>query len=701
MRIFVLTLIIFIFPYTITQKAEFNAQKLQEMNRISSPVVSPDGLYVIYSVRKWDSKTDKSYTNLQYSSIKTKEVKDLTPKAVGVSDSSPLFSASFPDYVFFTRGGQIRYIKFPPTDSGKDNSLELTNCPIDINDFKIKKNAILFSADVYFSCQNNLTCSSELIKNEGKQDYQVYDSLYAFHWDTWLVQGKGTHLFYQKIKLNNDKMELDGEVNDVTVGMEINTPPLFSDDSNYDLSNDGKKVAFSGLPRDHNEAFSTSWKTYYYDLSLMKKPILISKHNDAQTRSPQFSLDDSKIAYLAMNTPMVEADNLHFEIYNILTNKVDIISNPLDISVDAFTWINSNTIRFTSEIIGQIKILEVNLKVPSNPVFTDFKTESSTDSYGLPFTGLKNKETILSVKVGYDYPDSIISFENGGEQEIANLNKEVLSEVELPKAEKFNFTGGYNDTVQGWIFKPTNFDPAKKYPVALLIHGGPESSWTSGWSYRWNPQLFANHGYAVVMINPHGSTGVSTEFREAVRNDFGGVPFEDIINGLKYAINNNQYMDESRVCAAGGSYGGYMINWIEGHGDVFDFKCLVNHDGDFSSVGEFYASDEVFYEMVDFCPKDKPDCKPYESKEIRKGFEKYSNEKYVKNWKTPMLVIHGGNDFRVPITEGLSTFTSLQLKGVESRFLYFPMENHWVLNPANQLKWYEEVLNWFDKHTQV
>ena len=273
-----------------------------------------------------------------------------------------------------------------------------------------------------------------------------------------------------------------------------------------------------------------------------------------------------------------------------------------------------------------------------------------------------------------------------------------MDEVELTKPEPFNFTGGYNDTVYGWIFKPINFDPNKIYPVALLIHGGPESSFTSSWSYRWNPQLFANHGYAVVMVNPHGSTGVSTSFREAVRNDFGGVPYEDIINGLKYAIKNNKYMDSERVCAAGGSYGGFMINWIEGHNDLFNFKCLVNHDGDFSGVAQFYGTDEIFYEMTEYCPKEKPGCRPFDGKEIREGFDKYSNEKYVKNWKTPMLVIHGGRDYRVPITEGICTFTALQLKGVESKLLYFPLENHWVLNPPNQVKWYEQVLDWFDQH---
>ena len=302
------------------------------MNRISSPILSPDGNYVIYSVRKWNSLTNKSYTNLQYSSIQTKDPKDLTPKTEGISDSSPLFSSKFPDYVFFTRDGQIRYIKFPPNESAeKDKSILLTNYPIYINDFKIKKNAIIFSAEIYFSCGNDLACSAELIKEEEETDYRVYNSLFAFHWDTWLVEGKGSHIFYQKIKLNNDKIELDGDVIDLTKDMEINCPPLFSDNSNYDLSNDATKVAFSAHHRSHEEAWNTGWKTYYYDLNLMQKPILISGDTEARTQSPQFSLDDTKIAYLAMNTPMLESENLHFEIYNILTNKKDIISDPLDI----------------------------------------------------------------------------------------------------------------------------------------------------------------------------------------------------------------------------------------------------------------------------------------------------------------------------------------------------------------------------------
>ena len=692
-------LILICFSHIISLYTPFNITQFQEMNRLSDPVLSPDCLYIIYSVKKWNSKTDKSYTNLQYTTIKTKETKDLTPKIEGTFDSSPLFSSLFPNYVFFIRENQIRYIKFPPTETynpSEDYSIQLTNYPIFINDYKIKYNTIIFSADVYFSCQNNLTCSSELIKKEEKMTYQTYDSLYSFYWDRWLVQGKGSHLFYQKIKLKDKKIELDGNVDDLTKGMEINTPPLTESNSNYDISNDGTMITFSAHHREHTEAWNTGWKTYFIDLNLMKKPILISGHNIARTQCPQFSIDNTKIAYLAMKTPMLESDNLHFEIYNILTNKINIIDDVLDISVNEFMWIDDNTILFTSELIGQIKIFKVDIRNPEKPNFSHFITNSSTSSYGLPFTPLNNKKIFFATKVGFDYPDTIVSLNDKQEPEIVNLNLDILKNIELPKPEAFNFIGGYNETVYGWIIKPINFDPNKTYPVALLIHGGPESSWTSGWSYRWNPEMFSNYGYAVVMINPHGSTGVSTKFREAVRRDWGGVPYEDIINGLKFALNNNKYMDPNRVCAAGGSYGGYMINWIAGHTDMF--KCLVNHDGDFSEISAFYSTDDLYFEKSELCPEGNIDCNPFDGKEARELFEKYSPEKYVKNWKTPMLVIHGGRDYRVQLTEALSTFTSLQLMKIDSKFLYFPLENHWVLNPSNSVKWLEEVLDWFGKY---
>ena len=206
----------------------FNFTEFQSMNRILNPILSPDDKYIVYSVQKWNPTTNKLYTNLQYTEIKTKEINDLTPKHEEINDSSPLFLSLFPNYVFFIRRGQIHYIEFPPLNSKKDNSIQLTNYPISINNFTIKQNSIVFSSDVYFSCDNNLTCSSILIQNEKTQSYQIYDSLLAFHWNKWLIQGKGSHIFYQKIKLKENKIILDGEVNDITKGMKINSPPLFS-----------------------------------------------------------------------------------------------------------------------------------------------------------------------------------------------------------------------------------------------------------------------------------------------------------------------------------------------------------------------------------------------------------------------------------------------------------------------------------------
>ena len=197
--------------------------------------------------------------------------------------------------------------------------------------------------------------------------------------------------------------------------------------------------------------------------------------------------------------------------------------------------------------------------------------------------------------------------------------------------------------------------------------------------------------------NPHGSTGVSQKFQDAVRNDWGGVPFKDIMTGLQYAYEHYNFLDPNNTCAAGGSYGGYMINWLEGH--TTNFKCLINHDGAFSTISKFYGTEELWFQKAEFCPRDKIGCNPFDGPEIREGYEKNSPERYVKYWVTPMLVIHGGLDYRVPLTEALSVFTSLQLKNVDSKFLYFPLENHWVLKPENQVKWYDEVFDWIKSHT--
>ena len=698
MRNFLISLI-FILPLCFSAEP-MTGKILQSFNRLSSPTSSLKGDFLIYSQKKWNSETGKTSTNLMYTEVSTKTTFELTKPVEGQADTSPYVSVAFPNYVFFTRSSSevstsIYYIEFPPKETSEPK--RLTSYEVAINDFKIKSNSIVFSADVYFSC-DDFKCSAEKIKVEKAATSQVYDSLLMFHWDHWLPQGKGSHLFLQKIKIDSETKEiaLDGDVKDLTKGMELNTPPLFTDKSNYDISRDGTQVAFSAHFRTNDEAWVTGWQTYYMDLTEMAKPVLITGHTKARTQAPQFSKDGTKIAYLAMKTPGLESEFNHFEIYNILSNKVDVLNDStFDKGVNSFMWYNDNNIIFQTVDRGVNRLFQIDFHDVNTPLYSLFPNPTSYISYSTPFAPLLNNKILFATKVGYNCPERVVTLQGDKPEEvIVNLNEEQLKSIELPEHEPFEFTGGYGDQVYGWIIKPINFDEKEKYPVALLIHGGPESSWTSGWSYSWNPQIWAQQGYVVVLINPHGSTGVNSAFLNAVRNDWGGVPYEDIITGINYVASNYAYVNKDKMCALGGSYGGYMVNWIEGHNNDKLFKCLVNHDGAFSTISKFYATDELWFQKAEFCPRDKIGCNPFDGKEIRDGYEKNSPERYVKNWTTPMLVIHGGLDYRVPLTEALSTFTALQLQKVESKLLYFPLENHWVLKAENQIKWYDEVFAW-------
>ncbi len=278
---------------------------------------------------------------------------------------------------------------------------------------------------------------------------------------------------------------------------------------------------------------------------------------------------------------------------------------------------------------------------------------------------------------------------------LADPNKEVLSQVSMSSLESFWFTGAHNDTVEGFLVKPPNFDPAKKYPVKFLIHGGPQGAWGDDWSYRWNPELFAAptsatpSGYVVIMINFHGSNGYGQKFMDAINGDWGGAPFEDLMKGLDYAEKTYPFIDKNRECALGASYGGYMANWILGHTDRF--KCIVSHDGMFNAESAWGTTEELWFNDWEFKGT------PYDN---RASYEKWSPHQYAKNFKTPTLVIHGQRDYRLDVSEGFQLFTTLQMEGVPSKMLYFPDEGHWVQKPQNSQLWYKTVNDWVDEWTK-
>ena len=695
---------------------------LLSVDKLSGYILSPDGKYVIFGIKKWNKDTGKSYSHLQYKNIETGEVKILTPNVEGQSDTSPQFSSSFTNILFFQRSNSnikssIYYIQFPPAgnseDKNADSSKRLTNYELPIIDYKIKSKSIAFSTDVYFKCKN-MKCSADLIEKESKQDYQVYNNLMMFHWDTWLVEGKGTHVFVQYIDSSGNDVVVKDNPKDVTQDMELNSPPLFTDSTNYELSNDGTMIAFSGHLRNHEESWTTGFKTYFQNLLTMSKPICITTHTSARTQYPVFSKDGTKLAYLAMKIPDLESEILHLEIYNILTNKLTIVPNDEELSIQGYFWKNDYEIILYADNFQVYRLFNVNLQNPIKPIIQKYPVKYPDKSYSLPYFAIKNRLVALARVNAFDTPEKLMLFKYNSktglkeeEYEIVEPNKEYWEKKAISEDEMFNFTGGYNDTVYGHFLKPINFDPAKTYPVAVLVHGGPEQAWTQAWGTSWNPQMYTSRGYAVIMVNPHGSTGFGDKFQDDVRYNWGGVPYEDIMLGVSYILDKNKFLDRTRMCAAGGSYGGYMMNWIEGHNDIneklnkdWTFNCLANHDGIFSHISMFYGTEEIWFPKEEFCDKKHKGCNPWEGPEIRKGFDTYSAERYVNNWKTPMIIIHGGTDYRVQLTEGLSAFTALQMRGVPSKFLFLHIENHWVLRAENQIVWFEEVYKFFDEYTK-
>jgi len=695
---------------------------LLSVDKLSGYILSPDGKYVIFGIKKWNKDTGKSYSHLQYKNIETGEVKILTPNVEGQSDTSPQFSSSFTNILFFQRSNSnikssIYYIQFPPAgnseDKNADSSKRLTNYELPIIDYKIKSKSIAFSTDVYFKCKN-MKCSADLIEKESKQDYQVYNNLMMFHWDTWLVEGKGTHVFVQYIDSSGNDVVVKDNPKDVTQDMELNSPPLFTDSTNYELSNDGTMIAFSGHLRNHEESWTTGFKTYFQNLLTMSKPICITTHTSARTQYPVFSKDGTKLAYLAMKIPDLESEILHLEIYNILTNKLTIVPNDEELSIQGYFWKNDYEIILYADNFQVYRLFNVNLQNPIKPIIQKYPVKYPDKSYSLPYFAIKNRLVALARVNAFDTPEKLMLFKYNSktglkeeEYEIVEPNKEYWEKKAISEDEMFNFTGGYNDTVYGHFLKPINFDPAKTYPVAVLVHGGPEQAWTQAWGTSWNPQMYTSRGYAVIMVNPHGSTGFGDKFQDDVRYNWGGVPYEDIMLGVSYILDKNKFLDRTRMCAAGGSYGGYMMNWIEGHNDIneklnkdWTFNCLANHDGIFSHISMFYGTEEIWFPKEEFCDKKHKGCNPWEGPEIRKGFDTYSAERYVNNWKTPMIIIHGGTDYRVQLTEGLSAFTALQMRGVPSKFLFLHIENHWVLRAENQIVWFDEVYKFFDEYTK-
>ncbi len=520
--------------------------------------------------------------------------------------------------------------------------------------------------------------------------------------------------------------------------------PVFSlgGQDDYAFSPDGQEICYTSN-HDKNPAASTNndlWivpvnagtgtdhvGTGASPVQVLAQTRNITADNPASDSTPLYSPDGRYIAYRAQQRPGYESDRFRLMLYDRKTGKVTNLTENFDSWVGSFDWIGRHDIVFSADNEGMSPLYMITPEIcleRCHPikVLNGYNGDISVTENTLADRSTSISATVVVSRMSLRAPSGIFVLEHSdcavgldkikaallGEskdplpgcgianiRQLTHLNDVVLSHVDMSALESFWFTGAHGDKVEGFLVKPPNFDPSKKYPVKFLIHGGPQGAWGDDWSYRWNPELFASptsatpSGYVVIMINFHGSTGYGQKFIDAINGDWGGAPFEDLMKGLDYAEKTYPFIDKDRECALGASYGGYMISWVLGHTDRF--KCLVSHDGMFNAESAWGTTEELWFNDWEFKGT------PYDNREM---YRKWSPHEYAKNFKTPTLVIHGQKDYRLDVSQGFDLFTTLQMENVPSKMLYFPDEGHWVLKPQNSKLWYETVNAWVDQWTK-
>ena len=410
----------------------------------------------------------------------------------------------------------------------------------------------------------------------------------------------------------------------------------------------------------------------------------LTADNPAWDGQPAYSPDGSQLAYVATDRPGFESDRFHLVLLNLKTGEKRPLTRNWDRSIANFEWSrDGKTLYATTDHLGQHPLWAIDAATGRASAITG---AGQVDSFSVAATRVYYTQSNLASPADL----FAVGFGGGRAVQLTHLNQALMGQRKTGEYEQFEFAGWNGENVFGYVVKPVDFKPDRKYPVALLIHGGPQGSMANEWHYRWNAQPFAGAGFGVVMIDFHGSTGYGQAFTDSISGDWGGKPLEDIKKGIDAALKQFPWLDGAQMCALGGSYGGYMINWIAGQLPE-RFKCLVSHAGIFDNRSMYYSTEELWF----------PEWENGGPEYINPaGYAKHNPVDYVARWKTPTLVIAGQMDYRVPYTQGLSVFTALQRLGVPSEFLYFPDENHWVLKPANSVQWYDTVIDWMNRWTR-
>lgn len=655
----------------------FTATDLNQLARISDPQVSPDGRYVAYVQRETDFAANRGRTDLWLVDLSRAAPKPRRLTQHSSNDTHPRWEVDGTSLYFLsTRTGSQQIWRLPLAGG---EAVQITDYPLDVGSFKFSEGGgrIALSMEVFPDCAD-LKCTRERLDAAGKKKEtgRVFDSLFVRHWDTWNA-GTRSNLFVAPV---NTDGRAGAPVN-VSRALDADVPSKPDGGAEeYTFSPDSARVVFSARVAGREEAWSTNFDLYETPVDGTSAPRNLTADNPAWDTQPVY-LRNGDLAWLAMKRPGFEADR--FRIKLLHEGTVREVAPNWDRSVQHLDLAHDGrTLLATANDTGQTPLFSVD-------VGNGRVTPISDAGYVAEFATFRRGTVVLWHDLGSP-PDLYLLPNSGERRRLTNVNAEILANRTLGSFEQFSFPGWNNETVYGYLVNPPGFVKEKKYPIAFIVHGGPQVSFQNHWNWRWNAQTFAARGYATVFIDFHGSPGYGQAFTDSISQHWGDRPFEDLKKGFAAALQKFPWLDGQRACSLGASYGGYMQNWIAGNW-ADGFRCIVNHDGIFDTRAMYYSSEELWFtEWENGGPY-------YQAPEIH---ERFNPVHHVKNWRTPMLVIHGEQDFRVPDTQGISTFTALQRLGIESRLLYFPDENHWVLKPNNSVQWYGTVLDWLDAHTR-
>ncbi len=655
----------------------FTVHDMLAMDRIGDPQVSPDGKWIVFVVSHTDLEHNRRRSELWIVGADGAGLRPLTARESG--DDSPRWAADGGSLWFLSsRSGSAQIWRIRP-DGGE--AQQATHLPLDVNAFLPSPDGktLVVSVDVYPDASLADT-RKRLDEVEARQKSgpsgMIYERLFIRHWDTW-NDGRRSHLFALPVE--------GGEPVDLMKGMDADCPSKpFGGTEEFTFSRDGRLVLFTAKDAGREEAWSTNFDLFEVPIDGSARPRDLTADNPAWDTSPTFSPDGRTLAWLAMSVPGYEADRFRVLLAAWPGGKPRELAPAWDRSPNSIVWSrDGKTLYALAENLGQTSLFGLDVATGKVRTVVEQGTlRSPAEAGGRIVYGLEHLRSPVELySVRPDGRDA---------RALTHLNAEKVAAARMGEPEPFHFQGWSGETVYGYIVKPVDFDPGKKYPVAFLIHGGPQGSFGNDFHYRWNPQAYAGAGYATVSVDFHGSTGYGQKFEDSIRGDYGGKPLEDLQKGLAAALATHPWMDGERVSALGASFGGYMINWILGNWPD-RFRCLVLHDGNLDEKGAYYDTEELWFPEHDHLGT------PWTNPE---QYEKQSPIDFVKNWKTPTLVVHGGRDFRIPYPQGISTFTALQRLGIPSKFLFFPDENHWVLKPKNSILWHETVIGWLDQWTK-